>query len=62
MCAGAEGLTGVDDDVDASPGNGVCATTAPVHCTLRAAVMEANALGEEILVLARDIHDENRRV
>src|SRR3954452_21392281 len=37
------------DAVDAAPGDGVCATLAlpdeGVRCTLRAAVMEANALG-----------------
>ncbi len=33
-----------DDRIDADPGDGVCATSAPVVCTLRAAVMEANAL------------------
>ena len=32
-----------DDTVDANPGNGICAD-ANGHCTLRAAVMEANAL------------------
>lgn len=32
------------DAVDANPGNGVCQTAVPGQCTLRAAVMEANAL------------------
>src|SRR5262245_49487475 len=32
------------DSVDASPGNGICADSLG-RCTLRAAVMEANALG-----------------
>ena len=34
----------IDDAVDASPGNGVCATSAG-QCTLRAAVQESNQLG-----------------
>lgn len=33
------------DADDASPGNAVCATSAPAQCTLRAAIREANALG-----------------
>ena len=33
-----------DDAVDASPGDGVCETATPDQCTLRAAIMEANAL------------------
>ena len=32
------------DVIDASPGDGVCETTTPGECTLRAAIMEANAL------------------
>lgn len=41
-----------DDRIDASPGDGVCATAPPVVCTLRAAVMEANALaGPDTIVL-----------
>jgi CSLREA domain-containing protein len=32
------------DAVDANPGDGVCQTTTPGQCTLRAAVQEANAL------------------
>ncbi|WP_433379244.1 choice-of-anchor Q domain-containing protein [Actinoplanes sp. CA-142083] len=31
------------DAVDAQPGNGICETAVPTQCTLRAAVMEANA-------------------
>lgn len=31
------------DAVDAVPGDGVCETAVPGQCTLRAAVMEANA-------------------
>jgi hypothetical protein len=43
------------DEVDAAPGNGVCATPTG-HCTLRAAVMEANALsGEDKIVLTTDV-------
>src|SRR5512138_1392513 len=39
------------DTVDASPGNGVCAD-ASNNCTLRAAIMEANALaGADIITL-----------
>jgi len=34
-----------DDTVDVTPGDGVCAD-AGSHCSLRAAVMEANALGD----------------
>lgn len=33
-----------EDRIDANPGDGICATAPPVVCTLRAAVMEANAL------------------
>ncbi|THD11244.1 hypothetical protein B1808_14555 [Pseudofulvimonas gallinarii] len=41
-----------DDRIDANPGDGICATSAPVVCTLRAAVMEANALaGPDIIAL-----------
>ena len=42
------------DLVDATPGDGTCATNSlPVRCTLRAAVMEANALpGPDEIVLA----------
>ncbi|MEU6378916.1 choice-of-anchor Q domain-containing protein [Streptomyces sp. NPDC046909] len=32
------------DDVDAAPGDGICETAVPAQCTLRAAVMETNAL------------------
>ena len=32
------------DEPDATPGNGVCASTPSGACTLRAAIMEANAL------------------
>jgi CSLREA domain-containing protein len=40
------------DAVDAVPGNGTCATATPVRCTLRAAVMEANALaGTDTIVV-----------
>src|SRR5438128_8695966 len=31
------------DGVDASPGDGSCATSIPTECTLRAAIQEANA-------------------
>lgn len=42
------------DAVDASPGNGVCATAGGV-CTLRAAIQEANALaGADTIVFAVD--------
>ena len=34
---------GVTDAVDANPGDGICATAVSDRCTLRAAVMEANA-------------------
>ena len=32
------------DAVDAAPGDGICQTSTPGECTLRAAIMEANAL------------------
>lgn len=32
------------DEIDANPGNGICASTPSNECTLRAAIMEANAL------------------
>src|SRR5262245_8386667 len=35
--------SGFADGADAYPGDGVCETTTPDECTLRAAVMEANA-------------------
>ncbi|HSB90724.1 MAG TPA: CSLREA domain-containing protein, partial [Anaerolineales bacterium] len=39
------------DEVDANPGDGICAS-ASVHCSLRAAVMEANALpGDDVIHL-----------
>lgn len=34
-------VNSTDDRVDANPGDGVCATSNPVRCTLRAATMEA---------------------
>jgi predicted outer membrane repeat protein len=34
---------GITDAVDANPGDGICATAVAGQCTLRAAVMEANA-------------------
>lgn len=44
-------VNSISDIVDANPGNGVCATSTNV-CTLRAAVMEANALpGADVIVL-----------
>ena len=45
------------DEVDAAPGDGVCASAAN-HCTLRAAVMEANALpgGDAIVLPAGTFH------
>jgi CSLREA domain-containing protein len=40
------------DRVDANPGDGTCATAAPVVCTLRAAVQEANALaGADVITI-----------
>ncbi|MCP4248991.1 MAG: CSLREA domain-containing protein, partial [bacterium] len=39
-------VTRTNDRVDAAPGDGVCATLGG-HCTLRAAIMEANALAGE---------------
>ncbi len=42
----------VQDQVDGNPGDGVCAIPTGGFCTLRAAVMEANALaGTDIIVL-----------
>jgi len=44
------------DAVDASPGDGVCADAGGA-CTLRAAVMETNALaGEDTIVLAQNVY------
>jgi len=44
-------VTSTDDNVDAVPGDGVCATVGSV-CTLRAAIQEANALaGADTIVL-----------
>jgi CSLREA domain-containing protein len=41
------------DKVDANPGDGICATAAPVACTLRAAVQESNAsTGPDVISLA----------
>jgi hypothetical protein len=37
------------DGVDANPGDGLCETSTPGQCTLRAAIMEANARGGAIL-------------
>ncbi len=43
------------DGVDANPGNGICKIPGNDFCTLRAAVMEANALpGNDIIVLPGD--------
>ena len=40
------------DEPDATPGDGVCASTPSGKCTLRAAIMEANALpGADSVVL-----------
>ncbi len=45
------------DAVDANPGNGVCQTAVAGQCTLRAAVMEANALaGKDSIQLGNNIH------
>jgi hypothetical protein len=52
--AGAAPVFSVDDTVDApdaTPGDGVCASTEQQHCTLRAAVMEAEASGGARIVL-----------
>ena len=44
------------DAVDASPGDGICATGASA-CTLRAAVMEANALpGQDTITVPAGVH------
>ncbi len=32
------------DQIDATTADGICATAPPIHCTLRAAVMQANAI------------------
>ena len=37
-------VNSTDDRVDANPGDGVCATSNPVRCTLRAATMEATSI------------------
>jgi CSLREA domain-containing protein len=39
------------DAVDATPGNGLCETSNPGECTLRAAIMEANALAQQDVVV-----------
>ena len=39
------------DDVDATPGDALCATVGLSLCTLRAAVQEANALGAAAIIL-----------
>ncbi len=54
--AGAAGFTVTSnlDQVDASPGNGVCATAGNV-CTLRAAVMEANAVAGADVITVPDM-------
>jgi CSLREA domain-containing protein len=40
------------DSVDANPGDGICETTLPSECTLRAAIQETNALsGADTIVL-----------
>jgi hypothetical protein len=45
------------DEVDAQPGDGQCISTPGGHCTLRAAVMEANALaGPDIIDLPAGIY------
>lgn len=43
------------DDPDPIPGDGQC--TSPDGCTLRAAIMEANALGGAVITFASDITD-----
>ncbi len=46
------------DAVDATPGDGVCATAGAV-CTLRAAITEANALaGDDIITLPAGIYTQ----
>lgn len=48
------------DSPDANPGDGICATAAG-ECTLRAAVMEANALpGDEIIILRSGVYALSR--
>ena len=48
--------TSVLDSVDANPGNGECADSGR-NCTLRAAVMEANAIaGDDTIVLLGDTY------
>lgn len=51
-----------DDTTDAAPGDGVCAD-ADGRCSLRAAVMEANALGGHTIVrFHEDLEDEDGQV
>src|SRR5262245_49409250 len=45
------------DAIDTAPGDGACASTASGDCTLRAAVMEANALaGDDVINLPAGIY------
>ncbi len=45
----------VQDHVDANPGDGICKISSGNFCTLRAAIMEANALaGSDIITLPSD--------
>jgi CSLREA domain-containing protein len=39
------------DAPDANPGDGICETTVPGQCTLRAAIMESNALGGSNMIV-----------
>ena len=45
-------VNSTSDAIDANPGNGVCQTSTVGQCTLRAAIMEANALpGADTIVV-----------
>ena len=45
------------DEIDAAPGDGVCVSTPSGNCTLRAAIMEANALaGDDVISLPAGIY------
>ena len=46
------------DAVDANPGDGVCETAVTAQCSLRAAVMEANALtGQDTITLPSNTYN-----
>jgi large repetitive protein len=50
-------VTSTADEPDAAPGNGVCASGTSGQCTLRAAIMEANALpGTDTLTLPAGLY------